>query len=541
VLLAFVAFVSQAVAQIASHPPKVRDTFLNEVQRRCFAFFWNEAHPATGIVKDRANNFKPDKYEVGSIAATGFGLAALPIGVERKWVTREQARKRALVTLRFFDSKMKPVHGLYPHFINWKNGERYWKCEYSTIDTALLLCGALTAGEYFGGEVKTLADRLLRKVNWQYWMQDGFISHGYTPEDKTPRMKNGWNDYSESLLLYLLAMGSPYNPVPGDVWDRLRRDWGRYREFSTIGNVGLFTDQYTLLFFDLRGLRDTRQDVWEVLRVNTLLNRRYCADNAGKWKGFDADCWGLTAGDGPDGYKGYSAPPRFDNCDGTLNPHAAGGSYMCTPDLSYVCLRTMFERYRNSIWGRYGFSDGFNPTRDWWGPDVVGIDTGCTLLSIENGRSGLVWRLIKKQPWVRKGIAAAGLKPGKPTGDVLPLAPYFTELSVESTFTIPASYLSAWAGKPVFIYGGVTSDWTTVEWDGVVLRRARLGPRGTPMVAFPVPAARLAPGPHQVTVTISRKEGTPSAGYGPVLLGPREALEFRPLMLDPVSPAAEAK
>jgi hypothetical protein len=173
-----------SVPALAQRRP-ARDPFLEEVQRRAFRFFWDETNATSGLTKDRANNKVPDDYDVGSIASTGFALAALPIGVEHGWVTREQAERRALTTLRFFAERASERHGIYPHFLTLLTGERAWKSEYSTIDTTLLLAGAITAGQYFGGEVLRLAEELEARVDWFYWSPRKFVSHGSRPEEST--------------------------------------------------------------------------------------------------------------------------------------------------------------------------------------------------------------------------------------------------------------------------------------------------------------------------------------------------------------------
>lgn len=530
-IAAIIAAFACAGAALAVKP----DPFLDEVQHRSFNFFWHESNPTTGITKDRAHNFTADTYDVGSIASTGFALSALPIGVEHGWVSRSAAKQRALITLRFMRDKVTSIHGIYPHFLMLATGERAWNCEYSTIDTTLLISGAITAGEYFGGEVKTLAEELYGAADWKYWSPRGFVCMGMRPQEGA-LMKNDWGGYCEDVLLYVLALGSPSHPSDAAYWDKLGRWVARYGPFSTIAGSALFVNQYQNLWVDLHGWGDGHADYWEVARINTLANRQFCIDQAGKYPGYGPDVWGLTAGDGPNGYDAYAAEPGGANHDGTINPHAAGGSFMFTPVESRRALRAMLDKYRAHIWGRYGFSDGFNVGKDWWAPDVIGIDTGATLLSIENQRTGLINRLFMKNPAARTALKRMGMKKfvrpshAEPVraAAAMKLAEGMPQAAEFSLGKLPAG----WKGRKIVLYGGVIEERTvSVTLNGKSLGTAMI-PHGIARAAcFNVPAKLLNWGkPNRISLTLANSS---TAVYGPILIGPIESIDYLPLKVSP--------
>jgi len=388
---------------------------LAELQRRAFDFFWFEAHPATGLVKDRAGNRSGDDYTVASAAATGFGLAALPVGVERGWVARQQAEQRAVAALRFARDRMPHTNGWFHHFVDWKTGRRAWQSEVSSIDTGFFLAGALLAGEYFGGETRVLADGLYRRVDFQWMLTDGgarpgekLLCHGWTPERGF--LKARWDNYSEHLLLNLLAIGSPTHPIPASCWAAWERNTGEYKGFKTFACGPLFTHQYSQAFVDFRRRRDRLGfDYFEGSVQATKANRQFCLDHAAAHKTYGANVWGLSACDRPGGgYEAYGAPPGVPVHDGTVAPWATTAAVAFTPDLSLAAVGFMHERFRASLWGRYGFSNAFNLDQDWFAGDVIGIDLGAALLLIENHLTGKAWQWFMRVPCVTAAMSAAG-------------------------------------------------------------------------------------------------------------------------------------
>jgi hypothetical protein len=394
--------------------PKLTDTqLLDEVQHRAFRFFWEKSDPNTGLTNDRAKNRGEDDYTVASTASTGYALAALPIAVERKWIGRQAAYDRALLTLRFVHDKLPNVHGWYYHFLDKRTGERAWKCELSSIDTCLLVIGALTCGQYFHDtEVQRLANALYEGMDWTWMRTNGgaqpqkrVVSMGWKPEDGF--IKSNWDTYCELMFLYLLGLGAQNNPLPAGSWTAWKRDVVEYKGLKTLGGGPIFFHEMAHGYYDFRNRRDALGWDYAVSATNGIrINRQVCMDNMDKRKTYAPDIWGLNADDYPDGYKAFAAPGDE---DGTVSPTGALAAIMFTPDLAIAAGRTMYARYGDKIWGQYGFANAFNVDRDWYDPDVIGIDLGMALIGIENHRTGLIWRLLASHPATSRAMERAGL------------------------------------------------------------------------------------------------------------------------------------
>ena len=395
--------------------------FLEDLSRRAFLYFMEHADAQTGLVLDRARasgEAHPPghpSHHIASSAATGFGLTALCAGAERGWVARDEARRRVLTTLRFFAESAPREHGWFLHWMDAPTGERRWRSETSSIDTALLLAGVLTARQCFreDAEVVRLATTIYGRVDFP-WMLNGhptLLSHGWRPEDGF--IKTRWDTYSEHLILQLLAIGSPTHPITPRAWRAWTRKRISYAGFNYMSDGPLFIHQYTQGWADLRGRREDAYpftDYFENSAAATRAHRQFCIDLASEFSGYGPDVWGVSASDSAKGYLAWGGPPRDPAIDGTVVPYAAAGSLMFTPDISLRALRTMKEKYGERVYGRYGFTDAFNPNNGWTNPDVIGIDQGITLLSAENLRDGLVWRHFMKNPEIRRALALVGLK-----------------------------------------------------------------------------------------------------------------------------------
>jgi hypothetical protein len=428
---------------------------LDDLQRRTFDFFWRTTDPKTGLV--------PDRYPTpafSSIAAVGFGLTAYPIGVERGYVTRAQARERVLATLRFFRdaphgdaaSGVTGYKGFYYHFLDMKTGHRFGDIELSSVDTALLLAGVLFCREYFAGaepeevELRQIADDLLARADWR-WMQtrSPAISMGWRPGPGF--IEHDWVGYNEAMIVVLLALGSPTFPVEPTAWDtwtsRYDRTWGTQYGQEHLGFGPLFGHQYSHVWVDFRGIRDRYMagkglDYFENSRRATLAQRAYAIANPGGWTGYGEHVWGLTACDGPGDFtldvagkprtfRGYSARGAGDFDDGTLAPTAMASSLPFAPEIVLPGIRELRRRYSAQIYREYGFIDAFNPSfpaaakptagtvvpgAGWVDVDYLGIDQGPILAMIENHRSDLVWRVMRKSAYLRRALARAGFTGG---------------------------------------------------------------------------------------------------------------------------------
>ncbi len=406
--------------QASAQRPAPRDNaFLEDLSRRSFTFFREQADPKTGLVLDRApakgSEYASSKNRIASIASTGFGLTALCIAAERKWIPAGEARERVRTTLRYFAEQAVHEHGWFYHFVNAETGAREWKCELSSIDTTLLMAGVLTARQYFRSdpEIVRLATKIYERVDYP-WMLNGhehLLSHGWHPE--TGFIKNRWDDYSEHTMLYLMAIGSPTHPIKSEAWYAWKREWVTYKNYKYLSDgAPLFTHQYSHAWVDYRGRRENREprlDYFENSIQATRAHRQFCLDLAKEFPGYSESLWGITASDSVKGYVAWGGPPRHEAIDGSIVPCAAGGSLMFTPDLSLPALRTMRDKYGEKIYLRYGFVDAFHPTNGWVNPDVIGIDVGITLLAAENLRSGNVWRWFMANPEIPRALDRIGL------------------------------------------------------------------------------------------------------------------------------------
>ena len=433
--------------------------FLDDVQRRTFDFFWETTNPENGLVPDR---WPTESFS--SIAAVGFGLTAYGVGVERGWVTREAARDRVATTLRFLaGAPMGPeptdvtgYRGFYYHFLDMQTGERYRTVELSTIDTALLMAGVLFVQEYFNGDdpvesgIRALADTLYRRVEWPWFQTDERgLTMSWRPEPDRLFSGARWTGYDESMILHILALGSPTHPAGEEIWSHFTSgyDWAEFYGYEHVNFAPLFGHQYSHIWIDFRGIRDAYMrekgiDYFENSRRATLSQRAYAMDNPDGWMGFGEDTWGLTASDGPkdttvvlDGvertffqYSARGASARRVRNDGTLVPTAAGGSVPFAPEETIAALRAVRGRYGEHLYGEYGFRDAYNPTFAeagvaahrgevvdgvaWFDVDYLGIDQGPIVLMIENFRSELIWETMRDNPYIVRGLCRAGFAGG---------------------------------------------------------------------------------------------------------------------------------
>lgn len=415
---------------------------LDRLQRAAFGYFLEEANPANGLVADSSRENSPV-----SIAVVGFALSAYPIGVERGWMPRADAVERTLEALRFFrdsDQSGGPEatghKGFYYHFLDMESGARVWRSELSMIDTALLIAGALTASLYFTGtdpaetELRAVADLLYRRIDWR-WAQDGgaTLKQGWKPE--CGFLHYGWEGYSEAIVMYLLALGSPTHPLAGDGYDAWTStyQWENVYGHDLLYAGPLFVHQFSHAWIDFRGIRDQfmrekRCDYFENSRRAISVQREYARRNPGEFVGYDADCWGLSACDGPGdarpeasrqrrrlGYAARGVPYGPD--DGTLAGGAPLASLPFDPEVVMRAVDTMSERYPEMRpGGRY--ASGFNATaggaggRAWVSPGHYGLDQGIVLMMIENHRTQLIWRLTRSCPFIRTGLSRAGFRGG---------------------------------------------------------------------------------------------------------------------------------
>jgi hypothetical protein len=395
------------------------EQLLEEMEKASFEFFWNEASPRTGQVKDRALANGNDQRRMSSIAATGFGLSALSIGDRRGYRGSNQIKERVRTTLDFLANKLPNEHGFYYHFVDIETGARWEKVELSSIDTSLLLCGILTARQHFDDQqIKDLATAIYHRVDWP-WMQNGgkTLSMGWKPESGF--LKARWEHFSELMMIYLLGIGSPTYPLSPDSWDAWTRPTISYAGIEYISaNDPLFTHQYSHAWFDFRTKRDRYANYFENSVKATKAHKRFCLSLRDKFPDYSEDLWGLSASDFEKGYTAWGGPPAIGPIDGSIVPCATGGSLPFLFDDCMRVLRNIRGRYGERAWTRYSFVDAFNPLNGWYDKDVLGVDLGITMLMAENHRTGFVWDLFMKNPEAQEGMKKAGFRPTTEAGKI---------------------------------------------------------------------------------------------------------------------------
>ena len=418
---------------------------LDALQREAFAYFVHVANPLNGLIADRTGEGSP-----ASIAAVGFALSCYPVGVERGFFSRADAVERTLATLRFFHASVQSAdadatghRGFFYHFLDMVSGKRVWNCELSTIDTAILLAGMLTAGRYFSGddsderEIRDLADALYLRADWNWARNGGLtVTHGWKPESGFLRYR--WQGYDEALVLYALGLGSPTHPLPRESYAQwtASNQWRRIYDHELLHAGPLFIHQFSHVWIDFRVIQDAYMrgkgsDYFENSRRATLVQRQYAIANPLRFAGYGENCWGISASDGPGparysiegirrrffGYKARGVPDGPD--DGSIAPWAVAASLPFAPEIVEPALRN-FEALKLRDNNAYGFKATFNATMArrsrrpqlWISPFHFGINQGPLVAMIENYRSALIWRLMRECPYIAGGLRRAGFSGG---------------------------------------------------------------------------------------------------------------------------------
>ena len=417
-LLLLIASVASARGQ--HQPSLTSDALLTQAQNRAFVFFWQKASATTGLTNDRAHNLgADDAYTVASVSSTGYMLANLPLMVENGYVTRQSAYNRALVTLQFLQNKMQHPHGWFYHFIDKTSGQRVWNSEVSSIDTALLIAGALVCGQYFENtDVAAAANALYDQMDWTWMRTNGgtqpnklLLSHGWTPENGW--IPYNWDTYNELMTLVLLGLGAKNNPLPMACWTAWTRKPITYAGMQTLSGGPIFLFEMAQNYFNFSMQQDSLGWDYSLVASGGInINRQFCLDNAAKRKTYGPNIWGLNASDAPNGYNAYGAPGGPE--DGTVSPSGVLAALPFATTNALNAAQAMYNGYGDQIWGRYGFSDAFNVDANWHDTDVIGIDLGMASLAITNYRSGYVWRLMQSNPAAARAFAKAGFHSVRP-------------------------------------------------------------------------------------------------------------------------------
>lgn len=418
---------TQPVFNAAARPKNLSDSaLLDIVQHQTFRYFWDFAHPVSGMARERSNEAYDYGNEVVTTGGTGFGIMAVIAATERKWIARDTAAKLLLKMVRFL-SKADAYHGVFPHWLNGATGKTIPFSRKDDgadlVETSFLFEGLLCARQYFNGEDKTEAELrnrinwLWNDIEWNWFTRDGqeVLYWHWSPN-------NGWamnfplRGFNECLITYVLAASAERYPVPAAVY---HRGWVQSNFFKNgkifYGHLlplgfdyggPLFFSHYSFLGLNPKGLKDQYADYWQQNVNHTLINHDYCVDNPKHFKGYGENCWGLTASDTYDGYNAFSPTNDF----GTITPTAALSAFPYTPEYSMKALRHFYYDLGDKIWSEYGFTDAFNETKNWYATSHLAIDQGPIIVMIENYRSSLLWKLFMSCPEVQKGLKKLGFE-----------------------------------------------------------------------------------------------------------------------------------
>jgi len=414
-------------AQSIPRQKNLSDSALLELtQRQTFRYFWDFAHPVSGLARERSNKSYDYGDEVVTTGGSGFGIMAIIVATERKWILRDSAVARMNKIVRFL-WKADSYHGIFPH---WMNGATGKTIPFSRkddgadiVETSYLFQGLLCARQYFNRddpEEQSIRDHInwmWDQAEWNWHTREGLdlLYWHWSPN-------NGWamnfelRGYNEALITYILAASSPSHPIDREVYAHCWAQSDHFRNGKTFYGFQLplgfdyggplFFTHYSFLGLNPHGLKDEYADYWIQNYNHTMINHAYCLDNPLHFKGYGPDCWGLTAGDTYDGYDAYSP----ENDHGTITPTAALSAFPYTPEYSMKALRHFYDDLGDKIWGEYGFVDAFNESRQWYAKSYLAIDEGPIVVMIENYRSGLLWKLFMSCPEIKNGLKKLGFE-----------------------------------------------------------------------------------------------------------------------------------
>ncbi len=408
----FLIFSCLASTAYGFEPTAVDLELLAKVERSSIQYFTRLSDKNTGLTKDSSRAGSP-----ASVAATGFALAAVAIGQSRGWLDPDQSYRQIEKTLRTLLHKAEHKNGFFYHFLDTRSARRVWKSEASSIDTALLVAGALIAAQYYPGTaVEHMAYKIYERIDWR-WMMNGsdFVCMGWKPESGF--LPYYWDSYNELMILQALAIGSPTHPIPPKAWERWLRPTDEYNGHRVIysGSGSLFTYQFAQAFIDFRDLNDNGVNYFENSKEASLANREYSLYHRAQFQSYTENSWGLSASVGPGGYKAYGALPGGGEHDGTIAPYAAVSSIVFTPEESIAAIRHFYETHGKNLYGIFGFKDAFNLDKAWWAEEYLGIDQGISVLMLENYlNDGVIWKKFMQLEAVKQWIEKCALRERNP-------------------------------------------------------------------------------------------------------------------------------
>lgn len=401
------------------------DQLLDLVQKQTFRYFWEFAHPVSGMARERSNQ-TPGRADVVTTGGTGFGVMAIIVATERKWVTRDQASQRLLKMLRFLENA-NHYHGIFPH---WMNGATGQTVPFSRnddgadlVESSFLFQGLLTAAKYFNKEneeereIRNRIRSLWRDAEWNWFTKgDNNVLYWHWSPFQGWKMNHEIRGWNECLITYILAASSPGYGISPEIYHRGWTSSNYFRNGRTYYNIELplgfdyggplFFSHYSFLGLDPHGLKDRYADYWQQNKNHALINHEHCVQNPHRYKGYSDSCWGLTASDNHEGYNAHSP----DNDLGVISPTAALSSFPYTPEHSMKALRHFYEKLGDKIWTEYGFVDAFNESKNWFADSHLAIDQGPIIVMIENYRSGLLWKLFMENEEIQNGLRKLGFE-----------------------------------------------------------------------------------------------------------------------------------
>ena len=425
----------------------VDEEFLDMVQRAAFRYFWDYAHPVSGLARERLGS-----GETVTIGGSGFGVMSLLVGIERDFIKREQGVERMLKILNFLNTQADRFHGAFPHWMNGTTGTVIPFSQYDNggdlVETSFMIQGLLTARQYFDQnnaqeeQIRNLITQIWESVEWDWYRRASFSNYLYW--HWSPNY--GWQmnfklvGYNETMITYLLAIASPTRSVPASLYYSgwassnnyyLNQTYYGYKLWVGDAYGGpLFFAHYSFLGFDPRNIRDNYCNYFLNNRNHTLINRAYCIANPLGHTGYGPDTWGLTASDNP---WGYSAHEPYTNDNGTIAPTAALSSMPYTPEESISALKNFYRTYYGNLWGEYGFKDAFNLNQNWFASSYISIDQGPIIVMIENYRSGLLWEKFMANPEIQPMLDSIGFVPDSTTSVI-------DESSIMNDFRLIGNY-----------------------------------------------------------------------------------------------------
>lgn len=425
---------STSSATTVGTAPMSDSALLDMVQRATFQYFWKFGHPVSGMARERDNG----NDDIVTTGGTGFGILSILVACERGWITRTEGLNR-LVQIGSFLQFANRFHGVFPHWMDGNNGKVVPFSTYDNggdlVETSFLMQGLLAARRYFNQNtplesgLRSIITGLWESVEFDWYRKNNSpVLYWHWSPNYGWQMNFPLRGFYEAQIVYILASASPTHPVPGSLYTSgwTSSNYANYSNYygypiycGPYGGGPMFFAHYSYLGFDPRNIKDSYCNYFARNRNHALIQQKYCSLNPKNYQGYSSSCWGLTSSDDPvQGYMAHDMYPSNDN--GTIAPTAALASMPYVPEESMAALRYFYRQLGNRIWGKYGFYDAFNLSKNWVSNSYLAIDQGPIVAMIENARSGLLWNLFMQNPEIQPALDAIGFKPDFVSGTDTP-------------------------------------------------------------------------------------------------------------------------